>query len=422
MPISRNTSTSNPPLGSSIQAAISLWRNRNSLLLWSGQALSDLGGAVSGLAFPLLVLALTHSPAQAGFAAALRAVPALLFNLFAGVIVDRWDRKRVMLVCDIGRALSLASIPLALALGYLTIWQLYLTAFLEGTLMIVFEVAKTAATLQVVTPEQLSTAVAQDELVEGTTSLFGPSLSGVLYSLGTMFPFLTDALSYLISIVTLSLIRIPFQQQHGKTHRHLFAEIAEGVHWIWHQSFILTMTLLMGAGAFVFSANTLVIIILAQRQHASAVIIGLIFAAGGIGAILGSIAAPRLERLLSVGQSILLTRWAIVLSWPLFALAPFPWVFGAVEFGTGLMSPIEDVAYFSHRQRLIPDALKGRVMSACRIVPGTMRPLGLTLTGILIQRLGVFPTIWLTWAWLLVTTAIVTAMPQVRRERASLRP
>src|SRR5260370_7516417 len=111
----------------------SLWRNRDYMLLWSGQALSDIGGAVSGLAFPLLVLAVTHSPAQAGFVAALRALPAPLFSLFAGVLVDRWDRKRVMLLCDTGRALSLASIPIAFRLGHLTVCQLYSPPFLDDT-------------------------------------------------------------------------------------------------------------------------------------------------------------------------------------------------------------------------------------------------------------------------------------------------
>jgi len=396
----------------------SLWRNRDYLLLWSGQALSDIGGAVSELAFPLLVLAVTQSPAQAGFVAALRALPATLFSLLAGVLVDRWDRKRVMLVCDAGRALSLASIPIAYALGHLTIWQLYMTAFLEGTLMMVFTLAKTAAVSQVVTRVQLTAAVAQEEFVEGTTALFGPSLSGVLYTLGAMFPFLTDAISYLISLVTLVLIRTPFQRERASTHRNVWAEIAEGVLWVWHQPFILTMTLLMGAGAFVFSGNTLIIIILAQQQHASAVVIGLIFAVGGIGSILGSLVAPRLEHRLTVGQSILLCRWYFVLSWPLYALAPFPLVLGAIEFGIGFVDPIEDVPYFSHRLKLIPDDLKGRVMSACRLFPGMMRPLGLALTGILIQRLGIFPSIWLAWAWLLVITVIVTVIPQVRRERS----
>jgi len=145
---------------------------------------------------------------------------------------------------------------------------------------------------------------------------------------------------------------------------------------------------------------------------------GLIFAAGGIGSILGSLLAPRLVHRLTVGQSILLTRWYFVLSWPLYALAPFPLVLGAVEFGIGFVDPIEDVPYFSHRLQLIPDELRGRVMSACRLFPGTLRPIGLALTGILIQRIGIFPTIWLAWAWLLVTTMIVTVIPQVRRERS----
>src|SRR5437588_8932043 len=130
MSTARDTPTDEQQLRSS-GAPRSLWHNRDYLLLWSGQALSDIGGAISELAYPLLVLAVTHSPAQAGIVAALRSLPSTLFSLFAGVLVDRWDRKWVMLVCDIGRALCLASIPVAFALGHLTIWQLSLTAFLE---------------------------------------------------------------------------------------------------------------------------------------------------------------------------------------------------------------------------------------------------------------------------------------------------
>jgi hypothetical protein len=283
---------------------------------------------------------------------------------------------------------------------------------------VVFRLAKTTAVSQVVTPTQLTTAVAQEEFVEGTTALFGPTFSGVLYTLGAMFPFLADAVSYLISLVTLLLIRTPFQGKRAASRRKVRAEIAEGVRWVWRQPFILTMTLLMGAGAFGLAGQALLIIILAQQQHASAVVIGLIVAAGGVGAILGSLLAPHLEHRLTVGHSILLTRWYFVLSWPLYALAPFPLVLGVVEFGMGFVDPIEDVPYFSHRLKLIPDELKGRVLSACRLFPGTMRPLGLALTGILIQRVGIFPTIWLFWVWLLGITVIVTVIPQVRRERS----
>ena len=284
--------------------------------------------------------------------------------------------------------------------------------------MIVFTLAKTTAISQVVTPVQLTTAIAQEEFVEGTTALFGPPLAGVLYTLGTMLPFITDAISYIISIVTMLLIGTPFQRERVSTRRRVWSEIAEGVLWVWHQPFILTMTLLMGAGAFVLSGNVLIVIILAQQQHASAVVIGLIFALGGIGSILGSLLAPHLEHRLTVGQSILLCRWYFVLGWPLYALAPLPLVLGAVEFGIGFVDPIEDVPYFSHRLKLIPDELRGRVLSACRLFPGMLCPVGLALTGVLIQRIGIFPAICLAWAWLLVMTVIVTVIPQVRRERS----
>jgi predicted MFS family arabinose efflux permease len=394
-----------------------LWRNRDYLLLWGGQTLSDIGGAVSELAFPLLVLLVTHSPAQAGFVAALRALPALFMTLPAGALVDRWDRRRIMLVCDSGRALSLASIPVASAFGLLTVWQLYVAACLEGALMVVFQLAKTAAVAQVVASSQYSDAVAQDEVVEGVTALVGPSLSGALYTLGAMVPFLTDAVSYIVSLVTLALIRTPFQADRAPTTQHLWTDIASGVRWVWRQPFILTMTLMMGAGALVNPSATLITIILAQRAGAPAWAIGLIFAAGGVGAIAGSWVASRFTHRLTVGQSILVSRWYFALSWPFYALTPVPAALGALDFGAGFVDPIEDIPYFSHRLRLIPDALKGRVISVCRLAPGVMRPLGLALTGFLIQRIGIFPTIWLLWAWLMVATMLVTVVPSVRRER-----
>ncbi|HZC04512.1 MAG TPA: MFS transporter [Ktedonobacterales bacterium] len=398
-------------------APASLWRNRDYLLLLGGQTLSTIGSAVSELAFPLLVLLVTHSPAQAGYVAALRALPALFLTLPAGALVDRWDRRRIMLACDIGRALSLATIPVAYTFGLLTIWQLFVAAFLEGALTVLFGLAKTAAVAQVVTHAHYSDAVTQDEVVEGVTALVGPSLSGALYTLGAMIPFLTDVVSYFVSLTTLALIRTPFQAERAPVSHRLWADIGSGVRWVWRQPFILSMTLMMGAGAFVLPGATLITIILAQRAGASAWMIGLIFAAGGIGAILGSWVASRLAHRLTVGQSILITRWFLALSWPFYALTPVPAALAALDFGAGFVDPIEDIAYFSHRLRLIPDKLKGRVISVCRLVPGVMRPLGLALTGFLIQRIGIFPTIWLLWIWLLLATILLTIVPYVRRER-----
>jgi MFS family permease len=397
----------------------SLWRTRDYLLLWSGQALSDIGGAVSDLAFPLLVLAVTHSPAQTGLVAALGALPAIFVGLPAGVLVDRWDRRKVMLACDLGRGLGLASIVVTFALGMLTLWQLALVALVQGSLQRVFNLAKSAAVAQVVAPAQLATAIAQDELVEGTTTLFGPSLSGALFALGMILPFLADTLSYGVSLVTLALIRTPFQRDREQPllRRSFWRETVEGVRWVWHQPFILTMTLMMGAGALAMPGDTLVVIVLAERQSVSALGIGLIFACFGVGAILGSVLVARLRQRLTVGQSILAARWYFVVSWPLYALAPLPAVLAAVQFGNGIVEPIEDVAYFSRRLERIPEELRGRVLSACRLVPGLTRPLGLALTGVVLQSWGVLPTVCLQWAWLLVATGIITVLPPVRRER-----
>jgi MFS family permease len=412
--------TTRPHASSSpVEPPRSLWHNRDYLLLWSGQALSNIGGAVSDLAFPLLVLAITHSPAQTGLVAALSALPAIFVGLPAGVLVDRWDRRRVMLACDLGRALALASIVCASALGIVTIWQIAFVALAQGALQRVFDLAKSAAVAEVVPSAQLARAVAQDELVEGTTTLVGPSLSGALFALGAFLPFLADTLSYAVSLLTLALIRTPFQRKREQPvlRRNFWRETVEGVHWVWHQPFILAMTVMMGAGAFAMPGDTLVIIVLAERQGVSALGIGLIFAVFGAGAILGSLLVARLKRRLSVGQSILVARWYFVLSWPLYALTPLPAVLAAIQFGNGIVEPIEDVAYFSRRLELIPEVLRGRVLSACRLVPGVMRPLGLALTGVVLQSWGVVPTVWLQWAWLLVMTGIITALPPVRRER-----
>src|SRR5918996_5177477 len=100
-----------------------LWKNRDYMLLWSGQTISIIGTHVSQIAFPLLVLALTHSPAQAGFVAAARSLPYLLFTLLAGALVDRWNRKVTMILCSAVSALALGSVVVAAALGTLTIAQ-----------------------------------------------------------------------------------------------------------------------------------------------------------------------------------------------------------------------------------------------------------------------------------------------------------
>ncbi len=208
---------------------VPLWRNRAYMLLWSGQMVSSIGTRVSLLAFPLLVLAITHSPAQAGLVAALRGLPYAIFILPAGVLIDHWDRKRVMILCDAGRALALGSIPIALILGHLTILQLCLVSLIEGTLFTFFNLAETACLPRVVPKEQLPAATAQNMMIDSTSGLLGPSLGGALYSIGRLIPFLTDAISYGASVLSLFFIKTKFQEDRVARPIRLWADITEGL-------------------------------------------------------------------------------------------------------------------------------------------------------------------------------------------------
>jgi MFS family permease len=397
---------------------VSLWRQRDYLLFWSGQTISSIGGNVSLVAFPLLLLAVTGSPLAAGIAGMLRRLPNLLY-LVAGALVDRWNRKYVMLICDIGRALSLFSIPLALMVGHLTVWQLYINALIEGTLLVFFSIAHTSSLGQVVMKEQLPQAMAQEEVVEGVTTLLGPGLAGPLFALAQMLPFVADAISYAASIITLLLIRTPFQAPRVQQRRHLLADIREGMAWMWQQPVIRMMNLTNVAAALVIPGSTLVVIVVAQQHGASDALIGLIFACGGVGSILGSLLAPLTKRFLTVGWAIVLTRWAFALLWPCYALVGQPLWLGAVEFGIGFADPLEDVPYFSYRMSIIPDELRGRVISACRLFTAISKPLGQFLTGLLLERYGAIPTIMIGWIIMLLVALAMTLYKPLRTARSA---
>jgi MFS family permease len=395
----------------------SLWRNRDFLLLWSGQAISTVGTQVSQLAFPLLVLFLTHSPVQAGLVGALRALPSVVLSLPAGALIDRWDRQRVMVLCDGGRALVLGSIPLAAVLGRVSLVQLDLVALLEGTLFVFFTVAEAASLPRVVTKEQLAHATAQNQAAEGMASLLGPAVSGALYELSRLLPFLADAGSYAVSAVSLLLIRTQFQGERAMGRRHLLAEVVDGLTWLWHQPLLFFMALLSGGMRFLATGSSLVLIVLAEQQGASAPVIGLILGIAGIGSIVGSLLAPNVQRRTSFGQAIMLTIWAYTLCWPLYALAPNALVLGSVTAVLFICEPIYSVVNLSYRLAIVPDHLQGRVNGVVRLISYIAIPPGLALTGILLQRVGAVSTVLLLAGGFVLLALATTLNPHLRHTR-----
>lgn len=384
-----------------------LWRNRDYMLLWSGQVVSVIGTGATQIVYPLLILALTDSPQAAGFAAALGSIPYILFSLPAGALVDRWERKRVMIYCDIGRAAVLASIPIAMLFNALTIWQIYVCALLEGSLFVFFNIAEVAALSRVVEKEQLPQAAAQNDVAFSIANIIAPTLGAALFQIGKAAPFVFDVFSYLASVVSLLFIRTEFQTERKKVETHIVREIREGMSWLWQQHLIRYMAFLTGALNFVNVPVTLIIIVLAQNMGATDAEIGLVFSISAFGAIAGALIGGQIQKKFRFGHVIITTVWLTALLFPLLAFAPTFWFLGIIMGLAWMTSPIYNVVQFSYRVALIPDALQGRVNSVFRLLAFGFQPAGAAIAGVLIERYGVnvaiaFFTVWY-FAWAIAT-------------------
>jgi MFS family permease len=396
-----------------------LWRNRDYLLLWSGQGISVLGTQISQIAFPLLVLALTGSAAMAGLVAAARSLPHLLFTLLAGALVDRWDRKRTMILCSGISALALASVVLAHATGALTIEHILLVSLIEGTCAVFFRLAETSALPQIVSKEQLPAAIAQQQVQYAVGAVAGPPLGGALFSVSQMLPILVDAGSYAASCLSLTAVRARLSATGNALHRSLRHEIAEGLLWLWRNRLVRFMSVLTGGINFVTSGAALLIIVLTTQQGAPPMLTGLVFAAAGAGAIVGAVAAPFVQRRFSFGQVIIGACWFQAAVWCLFPAAATPVALMLVVALGSLVSPIYDTVQMSYRLALIPDALQGRVNSVFRLLADGMKALGAAATGLLLEQFGATTTLLLA-ATLLGGLAVLATLSRSVRQAAAL--
>jgi predicted MFS family arabinose efflux permease len=385
-----------------------LWRNWDYLLLWSGQAISSIGSQLSQFALPLFVLALTGSPVWAGVAGGLRTIPYLFLSLPAGALVDRCNRKWIMLVCDSVRAICLASIPIAALTGSLSILQLCLVSLLEGTCFVFFNVAEVACLPRVVAKEQLKAAASLHETTDNISYTLGPFLGGILFGIGRALPFLFDAVSYIISVVSLFFIKKEFQEQRTEPTRNVWAEIHEGLLWLWRHPVLRFVAFLSFIGMFMDFGTVLLVIVIATKLHASAVAIGLIYAIAGVGGIVGALLAAPMQKYFRFGQLMIGTYWFWSLLLPLYLFASNTLVLGLITALTFTLGSVYTVAQFSFRLSLIPDALQGRVNSVFRLVAFLGPPLGSMITGALLQTLGIAPTVLIYTALLVIVSLITT--------------
>ena len=396
--------------------SVPLRKNHDFVLLWSGEALSQLGSQASTVAYPLLVLALTGSPAKAGVVGLAKWLPLAVAALPAGVLADRFDRKRLMISSDAVRALLLASIPVALLLGRPSFAQVTAVAFLDGCLFTLRYVCERGALAHVVKPEQLPQAVAQNEARTFAANLVGPLLGGVLFAVAQALPFLADAASYLASMFSVALTRAPFQDRVDvrQDAPARLRGIGDGLTWLWRHRFFRTSALLFAAGNPLYIGLYLLAILVARRDGASSGQIGAMLALVGCGGLAGAVLAGSLREVLRPRTALMGEAWLLVCVLPLLFVAHSPLLIGLIVGVCEMPTPLANSLVSGYRVALTPDRLRGRVQAAGTLVTMSLGWLGPLAVGVVFQRAGADATVLVMVGWALLLAAATTLAPGLR--------
>ncbi len=391
-----------------------LRKNRDFLLLWSGSAVSVLGSTASTVAYPLLVLAITGSAADAGVAGFFALLPMLIFQLPAGALVDRWDRRRVMIWCDAIRAAGATGIVVGLLTDNLLLWHIFVVGFIEGTMAVGHQLASDAAVPNVVHPSQLATALSRNEARERGATMLGTPIGGLLFGLGRAVPFVLDACTYLFSLVTLLFIKKEFQGE-----RQERQPVLEGVRWLWRNAFLRTAILLVAGSNLVFRAMFLIVVVMAADAGASPAAIGVIFGVAGGAGLLGSLASTWCQRRLSLRTVVVGANWLWTLLMVVIVTTDDFYVLGLAYAAMWFIGPLWNVALATYQLAITPDHLQGRVLGAVSMIAFGAVPIGSLVGGYLLDAVGPGSSALILTGWMVLLAGAATLSRAVRDTRTT---
>lgn len=385
-----------------------LWRSPDFLKLWGGQSISALGSHITGGGLPLLaVITLKASPTQMGLMSAIGSAPVLLFSILAGVWVDRLRRRPVMIAADIGRALVLATIPLSAALGWLTLWQIYAVLALTGILTVVFNTAYRAYLPSLVEPGQIVEGNAKLAVSESAAEVVGPGLTGLLVQTITApMAILLDALSFVVSVVSLGAIRKPEPAVPGPEERQsMLQEAREGLGLLLRQPALRTLAAVDATHSFFGNFIGVLYALYAIRVlHISPFWMGVTIGIGGVSSLVGALLAERAVQRLGLGRTLLGAVWIsniFNLAIPLAAsFPPFGMALLSLSQAGDILGSIYAINAISLRQSITPARMLGRISASMELVAAGVGPLGALLGGYLGDRIGVQHTLFVSIAGL----------------------
>ncbi len=375
--------------------------------LWSSDGLSNLADGILKVALPLIALEFTRSPTLIAGLAFAFTLPWLLFALPAGALADRIDRRRAMLGANIARATIVAVIALGAAVGFGSIWILYVGAFTVGMAETIYDTSAQSILPQVVKRDLVPRANSRLYVAETVANQFiGPPLGGVLAAVGAAAALATPAGMWLVAVGALLMMRGSFRvERTGRT--TIRADIAEGLRFLWRHTVLRSLAIMTGIFNLSSNAAFAVFVLYAVGPSSSMKLTepqyGILLTSLAIGSVAGSFVAVPLERRLGRARTIGLAMIGPALLVGVPALTSNAWAIAIGFFFGGGTVMIWNIIVVSFRQRATPDRLLGRVNSAYRLVAWGTMPVGAAIGGALAQLLGLT-------AVFAIMTAVVLSM------------
>ncbi|HEX3588531.1 MAG TPA: MFS transporter [Pseudonocardiaceae bacterium] len=400
----------------------SLWRHKDFRLLWLGDTGSQFGEMITNTAAPLLAaLVLAATPFEMGLLNAADTAAFLVIGLPAGAWVDRMRRRPLMLGANVGRAVLLASVPVAWWLGVLTLTQLILVGLVVGGLSVFFDVAYQSYLPSLIDRRLLVDGNSKLQASASVAQVSGPAIGGGITQLvGGANAMGVNALTYVWSVLCLCRITTPEAPVERAPERNLRREIAEGLRFVFGNRSLLSIVCCTSASNLSTGLIGAVgVLVLTRQLGASAGVVGLLLAGGGVGGVIGALLAGRIARRFGQARTIWLS---LVATQPLVLLIPLAgrgWLLSLYAIGWlayGFGGVVYNVAQVSFRQAICPDRLLGRMNASVRFLVWGTIPLGSLLGGALGSAIGTHATLWAGAVGVVLAPAFVLFSP-LRRLR-----
>lgn len=379
--------------------------------IWTASAVSALGDGIYFAAVPLLALTMTRSPVLLGAMEACALLPWLCFGMVGGALVDRWDRRRTMVIADLCRFSLLVLVTLLIAAGAADIYFLFAVVFLLGIGQVFFDTASIAYLPEILDRDLDTLQVANSRLQGAQQALggfVGPPAGSLLFALGRSVPILGDALSFLFSSLTIWTLPESAPKP-AQPRGSLLRDAKEGAAYLFRNRLLVGMSLRPAVGNFAFMGATAVMVLFVKETlHLGTTAYGLYLTANAIGALGGTAVAPRLAGRLGTGGTLTLTAVVEALSLLGIGLSPNAWVAGIGEAVLGAAMGATMGLAPAIRQAIVPDELMGRVGATGRLIALGAGPVGAVFGGWLAHVAGLRAP-FIVGAGVLAVMAVVAA-------------